>query len=252
MVRIVFRAKRSIVALAACLGCSPSPRVARPASVELPPATSSAQAPTPAPARFASNPSERERLEAECFAEPWVPADARSAPKTLSGPEAERLAVLLKADSNGCRDVHPELPPGRFSPAYPIPLAECHYGIARLYFEARHWSEAARWFRRVAVEHAEADIGVFAVQLYLESLNVLGGSASTRRMACFELMAQEAELFACLYCGKPTEGEQCDVLRRIRFEARHLVTTGAPPKATDPSALPPMVPADCPAQPSRK
>jgi len=82
---MLFRVKRSIVAVAVCHGCSPSPRVCptrerRAAAGDVQRAGAN---PCASSVRLAS---ERPRaLEAECFAEPWVPADARYAPKTLSG-----------------------------------------------------------------------------------------------------------------------------------------------------------------------
>jgi len=46
---------------------------------------------------------------------------------------------------------------------------------------------------------------IFAVQLYLESLNVLGGSGTSRRTSCYELLAADADRFACSYCAKPSD-----------------------------------------------
>ena len=54
---------------------------------------------------------------------------------------------------------------------------EVKYARARTYFESQHWEEAALAFRDVAINHADKDAGIFAAQLYLESINVLGGRA---------------------------------------------------------------------------
>ena len=44
---------------------------------------------------------------------------------------------------------------------------------ARTYFEAQHWEEAAPAFRDIAMNNSDNDVGIYAAQLYLESINVL-------------------------------------------------------------------------------
>lgn len=210
---------------------------------------------TPAPMGRAAQ-SELARLEGACLAEPWTAKDASYSPKLLSQETSERLAGLM--DPQGCRDIHPGLPPGRFGAGLPIPAAECRYGIARIYFEWQHWTEAARWFRRVAFEHAEETLGIFAAQLYLQSLNVLAHHGAPERPQCYQLMAEDAERIACTYCGRGENQEQCSELRRIRFDVGYFLAKGvAPPDGNAPCTrderpvggrcepLPPMVPDDC-------
>ena len=68
---------------------------------------------------------------------------------------------------------------------------EVKYARARTYFEAQHWEEAALGFRDVAVTYPDKDVGIYAAQLYLESLNVLGTTREPPQPACFDEMAQD-------------------------------------------------------------
>ena len=44
------------------------------------------------------------------------------------------------------------------------------------YFQANHFAEASVTFRDIALHHADTPVGIYASQLYLESINVLGGN----------------------------------------------------------------------------
>jgi TolA-binding protein len=111
---------------------------------------------------------------------------------------------------------------------------EVKYARARTYFESQHWEEAALAFRDVAINHADKDAGIFAAQLYLESVNVLGSRAEPPRPACFDDMAKDVPVFLELYCkGSKFEDnkEQCESLTRIQFDilrlkAQKLVESG--------------------------
>ena len=179
--------------------------------MEIPPAPAPQTEPTPRSPPRETEDTESERLEAICLATPWTAAESTYGPKLLSPATQERLDVLERE----CRDVHPELPPGRFAAASPMPPGECHYGIARIYFEERRYPEAARWFRRVATENAGSDIAVFAAQLYLESLNVLSAHSSPARPECERLMIEGAARFACEYCERADTRDQCEIFRRV-------------------------------------
>ena len=99
------------------------------------------------------------------------------------------------------------------------------YARARTYFEAQHWEEAALAFRDVAINHAEDDAGIFAAQLYLETVNVLGSKTEPPRPACFDAMANDVPTFIKLFCdGKKAEDnkEQCDLLQRIQLDVMRL------------------------------
>ena len=104
-------------------------------------------------------------------------------------------------------------------------FVEVKYARARTYFEAQHWEEAAIAFRDVALNHADKDAAIFAAQLYLESVNVLGAKADPPRPACFDDMARDVPQFIELYCkGQKAEDnkEQCELLTRIQFDIQRL------------------------------
>ncbi len=50
------------------------------------------------------------------------------------------------------------------------------------------------------MNHPEAEVGIYASMLYLESLNVLGSHTEPERTACYEDMARDVPLFLDLYC----------------------------------------------------
>jgi len=102
---------------------------------------------------------------------------------------------------------------------------EVKYGRARIYFEAQHWEEAAIAFRDVAINHSDKDAGIYAAQLYLEAINVLGSRAEPPRPVCFDEMGKDVPVFLELYCkGSKAEDnkEQCETLNRIQFDIRRL------------------------------
>lgn len=102
---------------------------------------------------------------------------------------------------------------------------EVKFARARTYFEAQHWEEAALAFRDVALNHSDHDSGVYAANLYLESLNVLGARAEPPRPSCFDGMAGDVPQFLKLYCeGKKAEDnkENCELLSRIQFDILRL------------------------------
>ena len=102
---------------------------------------------------------------------------------------------------------------------------EVKYARARTYFESQHWEEAAIAFRDVAINHADKDAAIYAAQLYLEALNVLGARAEPPRPTCFEDMGNDVPVFLDLYCkGDKFEDnkEQCELLTRIQCDIRRL------------------------------
>lgn len=103
---------------------------------------------------------------------------------------------------------------------------EVKYARARTYFEAQHWEEAALAFRDVALNYADKDVGIYASQLYLESLNVLGANMDPPRPACYDDMANDVPKFLELYCKDPGKAkdnaEQCGILTRIQRDIERL------------------------------
>lgn len=102
---------------------------------------------------------------------------------------------------------------------------EVKYARARTYFEAQHWEEASVAFRDIALNHADHDSAIFAAQLYLESLNVLGSKSDPARPSCYSDMGDDVPAFVELYCGTDKyedNKEQCDLLTRIQCDVQRL------------------------------
>ncbi len=104
-------------------------------------------------------------------------------------------------------------------------LVEVKYALARTYFEAQHWEEAATAFREIAVGYPDKDVGIYAAQLYLESVNVLGAHSQPPRPSCFDDMGADVPKFLELYCAgdkaKKNE-EQCTTLGKIQCDIQRL------------------------------
>ncbi len=99
------------------------------------------------------------------------------------------------------------------------------YGRARTYFEAQRWEEAALGFRDIALNHSNKDAGIYAAQLYLEAINVLGSKTEPPRPTCYDDMANDVPLFLELYCkDKKFEDnkDQCQLLTNIQFDVMRL------------------------------
>lgn len=105
-------------------------------------------------------------------------------------------------------------------------LVEVKYALARTYFEAQHWEEAAIGFREIAMTYPDNDAAIYAAQLYLESVNVLGAHGNPPRTSCFDDMATDVPKFLDLYCGTPDKQkkneEQCTSLAKIQVDILRL------------------------------
>lgn len=102
-------------------------------------------------------------------------------------------------------------------------LVEVKYARARTYFEAQHWEEASIGFRDIALNNSDRDVGIYAAQLYLESVNVLG--SNFQRTSCFDDMEQDVPKFIELYCtGDKLQknNEQCTTLNKIQVDILRL------------------------------
>jgi hypothetical protein len=100
---------------------------------------------------------------------------------------------------------------------------ECRYFRARVHFEADRFDLAAKGFRELALE-ANSEVGPYAAQLALESLNLLATRAVPPRTACVELLAKDNDAYLARYC-KPVGSagdETCDAFARIRVDVRRL------------------------------
>jgi tetratricopeptide (TPR) repeat protein len=102
---------------------------------------------------------------------------------------------------------------------------EVKFARGRTYFEAQHWEEAALAFRDVALNYADKDVGIYASQFYLESLNVLGSGVDPTHPACYDDMAADVPKFLELYCkgDKAKQNvEQCGILNGIQRDIERL------------------------------
>jgi hypothetical protein len=105
---------------------------------------------------------------------------------------------------------------------------EVKYARARTYFEAQRWEEAAVAFRDVALSHADSDVGIYAAQLYLESINMLASSAQPTRPVCYDDMGADVPRFVDLYCrdGKEKQNlDACEILNKIQRDLDRLRAT---------------------------
>ncbi len=157
--------------------------------------------------------------------------DAKLAPKEIT---ADQKSMITAFKRYICY-IHP----AENDAAGQDKLVEVEYAQARLYFEAQHWEEAAAAFRDIAMKHSDKDVGIYAAQLYLESVNVLGAHSSPPRISCFNDMAADVPKFLELYCTGDKlakNSDQCTTLTKIqcdiqRIKAQKLTEkadTGAP------------------------
>lgn len=98
---------------------------------------------------------------------------------------------------------------------------DCRYHRARLHFEAHRFDLAAKGFRELALE-AKTEVGPYAAQLALESLNLLATRAVPPRTRCVELLAKDNDAYLARYCNPVgSAGEEtCEIFARIRFDVR--------------------------------
>lgn len=102
-------------------------------------------------------------------------------------------------------------------------LVEVKYARARTYFEAQHWEESALGFRDIALNNADRDVGIYAAQLYLESINVLG--QHFEKPSCYDDMEKDVPKFLELYCSgdkAAKNAEQCTTLNKIQVDILRL------------------------------
>ena len=99
---------------------------------------------------------------------------------------------------------------------------ERDYARARLSFEANRWVDAATGFRKLAFEHPDHDVGVYAAQLYLECLNILGSQA--HRSECYDDIAADVPRIVGLYCTarRRQNEDSCGMLDKIQADLDRL------------------------------
>lgn len=117
---------------------------------------------------------------------------------------------------------------------------EVKYARARTYFESQQWEESAWAFRDIAINYPQHDAAIYASQLYLESLNILGSKLKPNKPGCYDHMEEDVPVFIKSFCEgeqKEENAEQCSILFRIqrdieRLKAENLVKACDEGKAT--------------------
>jgi len=74
-------------------------------------------------------------------------------------------------------------------------LANIKYRRARIYYEANMFQEAAVLFKDIAMNHSDEEIGVYAANLYLDSLNALGSLVKEPIDSCYDDLAGVVDVF---------------------------------------------------------
>lgn len=101
-------------------------------------------------------------------------------------------------------------------------LAQIKYRRARIYYESNRFEEASVLFKDIAMNHKDSDLAVFAANLYLDSLNVLGTYSEPKRPACYDDMNDAIEPMFKMYCSTESDHEDheelCSVLEQLRCD----------------------------------
>jgi tetratricopeptide (TPR) repeat protein len=101
-------------------------------------------------------------------------------------------------------------------------LPTMKYRQARIYYETNHFEEAAVLFKDIAFNHPKTELSVFAANLYLDSLNVIGTHSDPPRASCYDDMNDNIEPLFGLYCStedaKATNAELCEVIEQLRCD----------------------------------
>ena len=101
-------------------------------------------------------------------------------------------------------------------------LPQIKYRRARIFYETNHFEEASVIFKDIAFNHSKTDLGVYAANLYMDSLNVLGTYSEPRRPSCYDDMNTNIEPLFGLYCATPetreSNAELCTVLEQLRCD----------------------------------
>lgn len=107
-------------------------------------------------------------------------------------------------------------------------LPTIEYRLARIFYEAGHYEEAAALFRGVAFERSAHELGEFAANLYLDSLESL--RLRDRRGSCAGEIAEDVEPLAALYCAEPVAQDAhavlCPILGELRCGLLRLTAEG--------------------------
>ncbi|GAC1536771.1 MAG: hypothetical protein NVS3B10_00880 [Polyangiales bacterium] len=79
---------------------------------------------------------------------------------------------------------------------------EIKYRRAFLYYEGKHWDEAAEAFKEVATSYPDHEYGVASAGFYLDSVVRIYNYADPQRANCGVLMSEDVGKLVDLYCDK--------------------------------------------------
>ncbi|MDD9933110.1 MAG: tetratricopeptide repeat protein [Myxococcales bacterium] len=95
------------------------------------------------------------------------------------------------------------------------------YRRARIYYDARHFEQAAELFRQVAFDRSGDALARVAANLYLDSLNVLSVLHEGRQRACYATMERALDPLSKLHCAAGGDGDSgalCEVVGTLRCQ----------------------------------
>ena len=108
----------------------------------------------------------------------------------------------------------------------PAPIAEvcfepraasaADFDEARARFQAQKWPDAAAMFRAIAFGASSEPVGIYAAELYLESLNQL----SRERKSCFGDMQRDIQKLRDVYCAaqRAKHEDACNIFDRVQID----------------------------------
>jgi len=101
-------------------------------------------------------------------------------------------------------------------------LATIKYRQARIYYEANKYEEAAVLFRDIAWNHQDTDLAIYAANLYLDCLNIIGTQWEPNRTSCIDSLEEAIEPLWGFYCDNEADAETneelCRVLEQLRCD----------------------------------
>ncbi|MEM9193226.1 MAG: tetratricopeptide repeat protein [Myxococcota bacterium] len=99
-------------------------------------------------------------------------------------------------------------------------LPTIKYRRARIYYEANQFQEAAVLFKDIAWNHRDSELAVYAANLYLDSLNVMGTRIAEPNLQCIRDLGDSIDPLDGFYCDTDEAFDQnqelCSVLERLR------------------------------------
>ena len=101
-------------------------------------------------------------------------------------------------------------------------LPTIKYRRARIYYEANRFEEAALLFKDIAWNHRDSELSVYAANLYLDSLNVMGSQREPKRVQCILEIKESIDPLWGFYCNEQaaydSHQELCEVLEQLRCD----------------------------------